>query len=112
MKVWTDKQGNKLDRKQFWDRWKAGMNEVASSPIYQVKSKLAGTRIMLIGFLCGLVMTLINWRLTWWVAIVLFGGLIVTGSQYIGTRQQYKLLKNIQKQLSIIDYEGEKQNAI
>lgn len=101
MSFWTDKQGNKLTFKQFMSRWKRGIEGI--TPLGKVKSQIQGTRIMLLGLILGLVMSLISYKNFWWVAIILIGGLINTGIQYLGLVQQKILLENIDKQMNQIN---------
>jgi len=98
---WKDKQGNKLTFKEFIERWKEGIEGI--TPKQKLKSQISGTKITLIGLLCGLCITLYNYKTLWWIALILTGGFIVTWVQYIGFKQQYKAIETIEMQCTIQD---------
>jgi len=91
---WKDRKGNELTFKEFMSRWKYGFNNITS--IQKLRTQLSGTRISLIGLFLGLVVSIYAWERMWWVAIVLTGAILNTGVQYLGLRQQYKQLKNLE----------------
>ena len=93
---WTDKNGNKLNTKEFINRWKEGIEGI--TPIQRLKTQLVGTRIILIGLILGLCVSLYGWKNLWWVAIVLVGAILVNGVQYLAQRQQVKMFDNLEKQ--------------
>ena len=86
MKIWKDKQGNRLTYKEFIGRWKEGIEEI--TPIQKIKTQLTGTRISLTGIFLGICVTLYGWENLWWVAIILVGAFITTGVSYLGIVQQ------------------------
>lgn len=104
MKVWTDKQGNKLTGKEFMTRWKAGINSV--TPLQQTRSQLLFSYIVLLGVVGGLLVSIISWKSLWWLAIVLFGTLGIQILGLIGTYQKYYILKKIED-----DVKGGMQNG-
>ncbi len=81
-----DKQGNKLTWKEFFRKWKEGIDGI--TPIQKTKTQILGTRISLFGVLMGLVISTIAYKQLWWVAIILLGALINMGVQYLGLTQQ------------------------
>lgn len=92
-----DKYGNKLTWKEFFSRWKQGIEEI--KPLQKMKTQVSGTKIILIGTSLGLTVSLFNFKTLWWVAIILFGALINTSIQYLGLKQQYDMLVKIEKRL-------------
>lgn len=90
MKIWKDKQGNKLTFKQLTKRWKEGIDEI--TPLQKLRTQITGTRISLLGIFLGLIITTIAYKNLWWVAIILLGALINVGVQYLGLTQQRKSL--------------------
>ena len=94
MKIFKDKQGNKLTFKEFIERWKIGLEGI--TPIQRIDSQLAGTKLMLLGLVLGLIMSLIGFKSLWWVAIILTGGIINTFMQYVTLIQQQKAFKNLE----------------
>lgn len=107
MKIFKDKEGNKLTFKEFTDKWKTGIKEI--TPIQKIKTQILGTRIILIGLLAGLVMSIIGWKNLWWVGIILIGALFNTAVQYLGLKQQKKLLDNLEKQFELPEEEKAKE---
>ena len=109
MYFWKDKKGNKLSFKQFLKRWKDGFDNI--TPIQKTKTQITATRIQLLGIFLGLIMTIIGWRVLWWVGIILFGALINTGVQYLGLTQQRNTLVKHEEQceeMSLDDLMNEK----
>ena len=91
-----DKYKNKLTWKQFFKRWREGIEGI--SPLQKTRTQLTATRIQLIGIFLGLIMSIIGWRYLWWVGIILFGALINTGVQYLGLTQQRNTLVKHEEQ--------------
>jgi hypothetical protein len=97
MKLFKDKQGNKLTFKQFMDRWKSGIEN--TTPYQKVKVQILGTRITIIGILLGLFVSIYGYKNLWWVGIMMVGALINTGVQYLGLVQQRKIFEKIEEEL-------------
>lgn len=93
MAFWTDKQGKKLTRKEFFQRWKEGIEGV--NPYQQTKAQMNSTIIILIGIVCGIVVTSFIAKQMWWLIIILVGALFNTLIQLLGIRQKAKALKTI-----------------
>jgi len=91
---WKDKSGNKLTYKQFMSRWKEGLRGI--TPYQQTRMQLNSTYIMLIGILCGFVITLFNLRNLWWLSIILGAAFFNTGVSALGLWQKKIALQNIQ----------------
>ena len=92
---WKDVKGNELSFKEFMLRFKQGITDL--TPQQKIKSQILGTRLILIGLVLGIIMSIIAWKNLWWVLIILIGALINTGVQYLGLRQQIKIFKDIEK---------------
>ena len=92
-----DKEGNKLTWKEFMGRWKSGIEGI--TPQQKLSAQINGARITLLGLILGLIVSIIGWHNLWWVAIVLIGGLITQGIQYLGLIQQKLIFKKIEEQL-------------
>ncbi len=97
MKVWTDKEGNKLTPGEFASRWKEGINKV--TPLQQIKVSMFGYLIIVAGILVGIVSAIIY--KSWWLLIILIGSIVVTGVQFLGMFQRYNLLKKIEKEVMV-----------
>lgn len=93
MKIWTDRQGNKLTFSEFMERWKEGMKGV--TPLQQVKWQISSTWIILIGELIGLVMCIISFKNLWWLGIILIGALFNTVVQLLGVWQKKTAFEQI-----------------
>jgi len=98
-----DKYGNKLTIKEFFKRWGDGINGI--TPIQKLKTQLIGTRITLIGLFLGLAVSIYGWNKLWWVGIILTGAILTTGVQYLGFKQQYIQLKNLENAEEVSLYE-------
>ena len=96
MKIWKDKEGNKLTFKEFITRWKVGIEGI--TPIQKLKTQIGGTKIMLIGLFLGLCVAIYGWKNLWWVGIILIGALLNTGVQFLGLKQQKKILDDLEEQ--------------
>ena len=94
MKIFKDKEGNKLTFKEFIEKWKIGISGI--TPLQRIDSQLAGTKIMLLGLFLGLIMSLIGYQKLWWVAIILTGGIINTFMQYVTLIQQQRAFKTLE----------------
>ena len=94
-----DKSGKKITMSEFMSRWKQGIQQI--SPAQKMGHQLRGTFLILVGLICGLVITLRNYKTLWWVAIVLVGALMVNGISYLSMRQQKVMLDKINKQYDV-----------
>ena len=91
---WKDKKGNKLTYKQFMSKWKEGMRGI--TPYQQTRMQLNSTYIMLIGILCGFIITLFNLKNLWWLSIILGAAFFNTSISALGLWQKKVALQNIQ----------------
>ena len=92
---WKNKDGNKLNYKQFMERWKNGIRGI--TPYQQTKMQLNSTYIMLIGILCGFVITFFNLKNLWWLTIILGAALFNTGVSALGLWQKKVALEDMEK---------------
>lgn len=92
MKIWKDRQGNKLTLKQFLTRWKTGLQGV--TPFQQTKMQIWSTVIIIIGIVCGFVITLFAIQTLWWLTIILAGAFFNSMVQLLGLWQKKNVLKN------------------
>ena len=90
-----DKKGNKITVKEFFHRWREGIKGITE--IQKLKVQVSGTRISLIGLLAGLFISIYGWKNLWWVTLILTGAIMNTYIQYIGQKQQYKFLKDLEE---------------
>ena len=93
-KFWKDKKGNKLTYRQFMSRWKEGMMGI--TPYQQTKMQLNSTYIILIGILCGFVVTFFNLKNLWWLTIILGAAFFNTSISALGLWQKKIALQNIE----------------
>ena len=100
---WTDKQGKEVSWNEFKERFSKGINEV--TPIQRLESSIFFQQIMTLGFFFGLCVSLYNYKSTWWLAIILFGGLSMNIIQYKGLKQQLDVFKNIEAQIKLGELE-------
>ena len=97
MKVWTDKEGNKLSFKEFMGRWKKGIEGI--TPLQQAKSNFISGWIMVVGIVAGIVASLFNIKNFWWVIIILVAALINSIINQIAAWQRYKTYRSIDESL-------------
>ncbi len=95
MKFWKDKEGNKLTRKEFFDKWKQGIQKV--TPLQQARIQIRSTKISLIGIVAGIGVSIYKFENLWWVLLILLGVLGVTSMQLVGMIQKRNILENIEK---------------
>ncbi len=86
--------GEVITGKEFLSRWKEGIKKVGIQS--QTKLQVRSTWIMLIGIICGLVVTAINFSTLWWLFIVLCGALGNTMVQLVGLIQKQIMFKQIE----------------
>ena len=98
---WKAKDGSKLSFKEFLKNWKSGIETI--NPLQKIKIQIGGTRIMLIGLFLGLFVSIYGWRNMWWVGIILIGAILNTGVQFLGLRQQKKILDDLEKRFKETD---------
>jgi len=91
MKVWKDKTGKWITPKEFFSRWKSGLEGVTQ--LQQTKMQLNGSLISLVGILCGIVMCIIGIKTLWWLLIILVGALFNSSMGCLGQWQKYIMLK-------------------
>ncbi len=96
MYFWKNKKGEKLSFKEFINHWKSGLEGI--TPSQKIKTQIGGTKIMLIGLFLGLCVAVYGWKNLWWVGIILIGALLNTGVQFLGLKQQKKILDDLEKQ--------------
>lgn len=96
MKVWTDREGKAVSGKEFFHRWKEGMQKI--NPQQQTQTMFFGQWIVFAGILFGLVMT---FRLKqWWLFTILIGSTIITLTQMLGTWQKMMIFSKMEKYLN------------
>ena len=100
-KFWTDKAGNKLTYKEFMERWKTGMKGVTQ--YQQTKMQLSSTYIMLIGIMCGFVITFFNLKNLWWLSIILGAAFFNTSISALGLWQKKIAFKQMEDMINGVD---------
>lgn len=92
MKIWTDKQGNKLTAKEFMNRWKQGIERI--TPLQQTKNQIRGYYLIFVGIIWGIVYTFNSAQ--WWLFIILLGSGLITFMQYTTVYQKLLILKKLE----------------
>lgn len=95
MKIWRDKSGKWIDAKEFFSRFKDGIEKI--TPLQQLQTQMFGMLLIFAGILFGLVVAFRSEL--WWLFIVLCGSMIVFISQVIGILQRYIVLKAVEKMI-------------
>jgi hypothetical protein len=99
MKVWKDKQGNKLTAKEFSARFKEGIKNI--TPVQKLTNEVRSTFTMLVGYVVGLASLVIyrdafavQW-FTYALIIIFLGASWSHVIKWIALRQQLKLIKEM-----------------
>jgi len=90
-----DKEGNELTWKEYGSRWKKGIEGI--TPLQQKKMQMNSMYIIVLGLVCGLSITLFNFKVLWWLSIVLCGGLFNTLVQLIAVYQNKQALERLEQ---------------
>ncbi len=90
-----DRAGKKVTTKEFFSRWKDGINQV--TPLQQSKINFIGSVFMFIGVIIGIITTFI--LKTWWLFIILLGSFLLTAMAFLSNLQKYFAFKKINDQL-------------
>ena len=88
-----DKDGNKLTWKEFFARWKKGIEGI--TPLQQAKVIYQNSFIMLLGILLGIIFSLFRFKDLWWLTLILTSAFVNTLVVQIGNFQKYQLLKRM-----------------
>jgi len=87
-----DKQGNKVNGKEFMQRWKQGIQEI--TPLQSTSISLWSSIWVLIGIILGII---ICWmQELYWVVLILWGSLFLSVMSFIGIWQKYNVLKTME----------------
>jgi len=97
IKIWKTKTGEKITTSEFFTRWGEGIAKVTLHD--KLKLQIKGTIIILVGLICGLIVSLVKIKVYWWIAIVLIGAILINGMQLLGMLNQKKMLDNIEKDI-------------
>lgn len=100
------KAGEKIDWKEFFARWKSGIEGI--TPYQQTKMQLHSMYIIIIGIICGIVICLFAFKTLWWLFIILVGALFNSIVQLLGTWQKLQVLKKVFVELPEEDEKEEK----
>lgn len=89
MKIYNRKSKEWVEFKDFLQQWKVGMEKV--TPLQQTIVTLMGQWISMIGIAWGIIFSIM--LAYWWMMVILIGGVIVLGTQILGTWQKKQVLK-------------------
>lgn len=89
-----DKYGEKITWKQFFQRWKRGIEGI--TPLQQAEIMFKNTWLMVIGIIAGLVVSIIAYKTLWWLGIILFAALINTLIQQLGNYQKLIAIRRLE----------------
>ncbi|GBE19386.1 hypothetical protein BMS3Abin17_00109 [archaeon BMS3Abin17] len=90
---WRDRKGKKVKTKEFFKRWKDGVNGI--TPLQQVKTTLWSFPLIIGGLITGIVISIIN--KSWWLVLILSGSLPITLMQIVSTYQKYRAIKRVEE---------------
>ena len=90
-----DKAGNKITMKEFWTRFKKGLDEI--TPIQKLENDIRGNFVSLIGYIVALVAVIISREsiglLAYGLILIFIGSIWTTGLKWLSLKQQYKFMK-------------------
>ena len=92
-----DRKGNKVIIKDFFKRWKDGIEGI--TPLQQSRTTLLGTWIVISGIIAGiLINALVRMKDQWiWIEVILAGSFILTLMQLVSSLQKYWRFKEVEK---------------
>jgi len=99
---WKDKHGNGVKLKDFFKRWKNGIE--GATPMQQTRIALWAFLPLFAGIIWGIVVTFLG--KTYWMCLILCGSLPLTSVQFLSNWQKYKSQKHIQSVMDKLN--GEK----
>lgn len=105
MKVWTDKQGNKLTAKEFMQRWRKGIEGL--TPLQTTKTQFHSTKLVILGIILGIIFSLLDFKRLYWLFIILLGSFGITLSQLVAVWQKKKALEDIEKNFKLVEKQKE-----
>lgn len=91
--------GEKITIKEFFHRWKVGMQQV--TPYQQCLVNQFGYITVFIGIIWGIIFSL--YLKQWWLSIILIGSAIVSSTSFLTNWQKKCILKQIEKNLKDIN---------
>lgn len=91
---WRDKKGNELTAKEFFKRWRQGIEGI--TPLAQTNIQIRSTWIMVLGIFLGIVISLFGFSKLWWVFIILVGAMGNVLIQLVSLKQKQKIIKRFE----------------
>ena len=98
---WKAKDGSHLSFKQFFKRWKDGIEGI--TPIQQTKTSLWSFPLILGGIITGIVIMI--YRGEWWLVLILVGSLPPSLMGLLNLWQKYKQQKRIHDTMKELEKE-------
>jgi hypothetical protein len=86
-----DKQGNELTPKEYFKRFKKGVEMI--TPLQQLKLSLMSLCLIIVGVCWGFYASLVNQM--YWLTLILTGSFFLTTMNFLGMMQKYIALKKI-----------------
>lgn len=105
MIFWKTPKGEELTFGEFMSKWKKGMEDAAilMSPLKQVQGQIRFTKIIVIGLILGLAVSIYKFKDFWWVFVILFGALGNTLFTLVGLVQRRKQLETMDNLLNPLE---------
>lgn len=87
-----------MKTKEFFTRWKQGILEI--TPYQQARIVYYNTYLLVLGILCGVVVTSwLSFTKLWWLVVILIASLVNVIIQQIGNYQKFKVLGYIERRI-------------
>lgn len=87
--------GEKVTWKEFFKRWKKGMEEI--TPLQQTLVTQIGYFTVFVGIIWGIIFSIR--AKSYWLAVILIGSFIVSSTSFLGNWQKRQILLKIEKSL-------------
>ena len=98
LKIWKDKEGNKLTAKDFLARFKSGIENL--TPLQKISNESRGTFTTLLGYIVSLIAVIIMREkiglLSYGLILIFIGSVWNTGLKWLSLRIQVKFLKDLE----------------
>lgn len=99
MKAWTTRDGEQIDTKEFFKRWKEGIKN--ATPMQQTSITMIGGIIVLIGIIWGVIFSAILKQ--WWLVTILVGSFLISLIGFYGNWQRFQALKKVEAQMKMFE---------
>ena len=84
---------------KFINKWKEGIANI--TPLQQLEASQKGNWVMIVGLVCGIVVTFFKLKDFWWIEIILFASLFNQSIGMLGIQQKINMIRNLEQEVKI-----------